>query len=71
MIGDEDAPHKEKTSDSPSLEEGGGGGGDNRHAMDIDPVAEKKLVRKLDQHIVPVVMLLYLLSFLDRFVPPI
>jgi hypothetical protein len=27
---------------------------------------EQKLVRKLDTHIVPVVMLLYLLSFLDR-----
>ena len=33
---------------------------------EIDPVKEKKLVRKLDLHIVPVVMLLYLLSFLDR-----
>ena len=32
----------------------------------IDHVAEKKLVRKLDLHIVPVIMLLYLLSFLDR-----
>lgn len=28
--------------------------------------AEKKLIRKLDLHIIPVVMLLYLLSFLDR-----
>ncbi|CAL3973279.1 unnamed protein product [Diplocarpon coronariae] len=28
--------------------------------------AERKLVRKLDLHIVPVVMVLYLLSFLDR-----
>ena len=28
--------------------------------------AEQKLVRKLDIHIIPVVMLLYLLSFLDR-----
>jgi hypothetical protein len=27
---------------------------------------EKKLVRKLDKHIVPVVIMLYLLSFLDR-----
>lgn len=32
----------------------------------IDAEAERKLVRKLDLHIVPVVMLLYLLSFLDR-----
>lgn len=33
---------------------------------EIDPAKEKKLVRKLDFHIIPVVMLLYLLSFLDR-----
>ena len=33
---------------------------------EIDRAKEKKLVRKLDLHIVPVVMLLYLLSFLDR-----
>ncbi|CAO1598861.1 hypothetical protein XANCAGTX0491_002616 [Xanthoria calcicola] len=33
---------------------------------DIDHVAEKKLVRKLDLHIIPFVMLLYLFSFLDR-----
>ncbi|CAI6086878.1 hypothetical protein V2G26_009616 [Clonostachys chloroleuca] len=32
----------------------------------IDEVAEKKLLRKLDMWIVPPVMLLYLLSFLDR-----
>ncbi|CAI6339018.1 unnamed protein product [Periconia digitata] len=34
--------------------------------QESDPVAEGKLVRKLDLHLVPVVMLLYLLSFLDR-----
>ncbi|KAI9803892.1 MAG: hypothetical protein M1825_001772 [Sarcosagium campestre] len=34
--------------------------------LEIDHVAEKKLIRKLDLHIVPMVMLLYLLSFLDR-----
>lgn len=33
---------------------------------DVDPVAEAKLVRKLDLYIIPVVMLLYLFSFLDR-----
>ncbi|KAF1946652.1 MFS general substrate transporter [Clathrospora elynae] len=32
----------------------------------VDPVFEAKLVRKLDLFIIPVVMLLYLLSFLDR-----
>jgi MFS family permease len=33
---------------------------------EVDPVAEGKLVRKLDLFVIPVVMLLYLLSFLDR-----
>jgi hypothetical protein len=33
---------------------------------EIDPILEAKLVRKLDLHIIPVVMLLYLFSFLDR-----
>ena len=28
---------------------------------------EKELVRKLDKHIIPRIMLVYLLSFLDRF----
>jgi MFS family permease len=33
-------------------------------------VDEKKLVRKLDLHLIPIVMLTYLLSFLDRYAPP-
>ena len=32
----------------------------------IDTAKERQLVRKLDLYIVPVVMLLYLFSFLDR-----
>ncbi|KAI1616441.1 high-affinity nicotinic acid transporter-like protein [Exophiala viscosa] len=32
----------------------------------IDPVKEKKIVRKLDMYIVPVFMITYLFSFLDR-----
>jgi hypothetical protein len=32
----------------------------------VDPVFEAKIVRKLDLFIIPVVMLLYLFSFLDR-----
>lgn len=39
-------------------------------SSEIDHVAEQKLVRKLDLHIVPIVMLLYLFSFLDRQVNP-
>jgi hypothetical protein len=34
----------------------------------IDLAAEKKLLRKLDLHIIPIVMLLYLFSFIDRYV---
>lgn len=37
-----------------------------RQLGEVDPVVEAKLVRKLDLYIIPVVMLLYLLSFLDR-----
>jgi hypothetical protein len=36
--------------------------------VEIDRAKERRLVRKLDLHIVPMVMLLYLLSFLDRWV---
>ena len=32
--------------------------------------AEKRLIRKLDMHLIPLVMMLYLFSFLDRCVPP-
>lgn len=39
---------------------------DLRNDIYIDEAAEKKLLRKLDMWIVPPVMLLYLLSFLDR-----
>jgi len=33
---------------------------------DIDPVAEKKLLRKIDLRVVPVLWFLFMLSFLDR-----
>jgi hypothetical protein len=39
-----------------------------RRLGEVDPVLEAKLVKKLDLFIIPVVMLLYLLSFLDRYV---
>ncbi|KZL71743.1 major facilitator superfamily transporter [Colletotrichum incanum] len=45
------------------------GPGASSSGMDPEPVAaaaEKKIVRKLDMHIIPLVMLLYLFSFLDR-----
>lgn len=34
--------------------------------VEIDKARERKLVRKLDLHILPVIMLLYTFSFLDR-----
>lgn len=40
--------------------------GTTKAIPEIDHVAERKLVRKLDRWIVPPVMLLYLFSFLDR-----
>jgi hypothetical protein len=32
----------------------------------IDPIAEKKLLWKVDCHVVPPLLILYLLAFLDR-----
>jgi hypothetical protein len=32
----------------------------------IDHAAEARLIRKLDWHVIPITMLLYLMSFLDR-----
>ncbi|OQO12515.1 hypothetical protein B0A48_03157 [Cryoendolithus antarcticus] len=54
---DEKGIRRAVTGDKTALESG---------SLAIDKVAERKLVRKLDVHIIPVVMLLYLLSFLDR-----
>ena len=34
--------------------------------FEIDPVAEKKLLRKLDLRVVPVLWFLFMLAFLDR-----
>lgn len=34
--------------------------------MDVDDQAEKTLVRKVDRHLVPMIMMAYLLCFLDR-----
>jgi hypothetical protein len=35
-------------------------------ALDVSQVDERKLVRKIDLHLIPWLSLLYLLSFLDR-----
>lgn len=53
----------EKLSQQSSLSGGNSGGGEEGYDVEF----EKKLVRKLDRHIIPVIMLLYLFSFLDRY----
>ena len=40
--------------------------GSDLEARTVDPAAEKALLRKLDIRIVPMMMLLYLMSFMDR-----
>jgi hypothetical protein len=57
----------EKSYDDPRLNGAESLGSDEvGQLQEVDPVMEAKLVRKLDLYIIPVVMLLYLLSFLDR-----
>jgi len=36
------------------------------HGTNIDPAAEKKLLRKCDLHVLPPLFVLFLLAFLDR-----
>jgi hypothetical protein len=42
-------------------------GGGSEQSLHIDPQEEKKLLFNLDIHIAPIVMILYLIAFLDRF----
>ena len=36
------------------------------HYVDIDPQAEKRLLRKLDLRLLPLCTIMYLLNFIDR-----
>lgn len=36
-------------------------------SLNMDRNAEKRVLRKIDRHILPLVMLLYLAAFLDRY----
>lgn len=56
---------KEVTSSSPEHTENRAKEGENE-VEPIDPELEKRVRRKLDTHVVPLVAALYLLSFLDR-----
>ena len=38
----------------------------NAHVVEIDAAAQKKLLRKLDWHLIPPLMTVYFLSFMDR-----
>jgi hypothetical protein len=38
----------------------------SEHNLYIEPKEENKLLLKLDLHIAPIVMILYLIAFLDR-----
>jgi hypothetical protein len=40
---------------------------EGQNGLQIDHNVEKKLVLKLDLHIAPIVMILYLIAFLDRY----
>jgi hypothetical protein len=42
-------------------------GGNSETNLHIDGKVEQKLLLKLDLHIAPIVMLLYLIAFLDRY----
>jgi hypothetical protein len=39
---------------------------DNLASVELDPAETRRLLRKLDWHIAPVCMILYLIAFLDR-----
>ncbi len=59
-------PHESETDGGDKvLQPAAGGRGDRHIVIDAD---EKVLVRKLDFFIIPLIMTLYLFSFLDRFV---
>lgn len=34
--------------------------------LEIDPILEKKLVRKIDLHLIPILFVLFLCAFIDR-----
>lgn len=63
-----DAPQKDRLDEAGTGLYPGAGSSDidTRDPDLVDAAAEKKIVRKLDMHIIPLVMLLYLFSFLDR-----
>lgn len=57
----EDVPIGDEKGDSHSLSLKG-------EAHDIDPVLEKKVIRKVDFNLVPILFLLFLCAFIDRYV---
>lgn len=62
----ENATPADSENDSGSLEDGSSGQGGNCRAQTLDAGLEKRLVRKMDWNLVPLVSVLYLLAFIDR-----
>lgn len=62
---DENAAHIENEKSQNTIADQGESGQD---VPVVDPETEKKLIRKLDLHIIPMVMWMYLMSFMDRSV---
>ncbi|RMZ72021.1 family metal ion transporter [Pyrenophora seminiperda CCB06] len=62
----EEGAFAREKGDVEAVEPVGGGGGGAVRAAGIDPEVEKRVVRKLDKNMVPLLAVLYLLAFLDR-----
>lgn len=56
----------EEKIDTVAVENNGDGISDASVIGEIDPVIAKRVRRKLDKHVVPLLAALYLLAFLDR-----
>lgn len=54
----EDVPVDQETHDVASLKV---------ETPEFDPVAVKKLLRKVDLHLIPILFLLFLCAFIDRY----
>lgn len=57
----EDVPIEQEQNDRNSMSVKG-------EAQEIDPVLEKKVLRKVDFNLVPILFLLFLCAFIDRYV---
>lgn len=63
---DDNKSRDEEKNDTVAAEKDAGGFTDVPITEEIDPVVAKRVRRKLDTHVVPLLGALYLLAFLDR-----